>query len=105
MTDDCCGTGKPNGHYDLAVIGAGSAGFSAAITAAVFTVAASRIDRRQLFQLVQNEKLMDVPCMQDQIHIGFRQQIYPLAGKTEALGAQFDLVGRLFPADVNHGPP
>ncbi len=24
---------KPNGHYDLAVIGAGSAGFSAAITA------------------------------------------------------------------------
>lgn len=34
MTDDCCGTGKPNGHYDLAVIGAGSAGFSAAITAA-----------------------------------------------------------------------
>lgn len=34
MTDDCCGTGKPNGRYDLAVIGAGSAGFSAAITAA-----------------------------------------------------------------------
>lgn len=34
MTDDCCGTGKRNGHYDLAVIGAGSAGFSAAITAA-----------------------------------------------------------------------
>ena len=34
MTDDCCGAGKANGHYDLAVIGAGSAGFSAAITAA-----------------------------------------------------------------------
>lgn len=34
MTDDCCGTEKPNGRYDLAVIGAGSAGFSAAITAA-----------------------------------------------------------------------
>jgi mercuric reductase len=34
MTDECCGTGKPNGRYDLAVIGAGSAGFSAAITAA-----------------------------------------------------------------------
>ena len=34
MTDDCCGSGKPKGHYDLAVIGAGSAGFSAAITAA-----------------------------------------------------------------------
>ncbi len=34
MTDDCCGPGKSNGHYDLAVIGAGSAGFSAAITAA-----------------------------------------------------------------------
>jgi mercuric reductase len=34
MTDDCCGTGKSNGHFDLAVIGAGSAGFSAAITAA-----------------------------------------------------------------------
>src|SRR5258708_14316907 len=32
---DCCATGaKPNGHYDLAVVGAGSAGFSAAITAA-----------------------------------------------------------------------
>lgn len=33
---DCCapGTKKSNGHYDLAVIGAGSAGFSAAITAA-----------------------------------------------------------------------
>src|SRR5713101_3671795 len=33
---DCCasGAGKPNGRYDLAVIGAGSAGFSAAITAA-----------------------------------------------------------------------
>ena len=32
---DCCETnGKPNGQYDLAVIGAGSAGFSAAITAA-----------------------------------------------------------------------
>lgn len=33
---DCCTTtkGKKNGHYDLAVIGAGSAGFSAAITAA-----------------------------------------------------------------------
>ena len=34
MTADCCGTGPSNGHYDLAVIGAGSAGFSAAITAA-----------------------------------------------------------------------
>lgn len=34
MTDECCGTGKSNGRYDLAVIGAGSAGFSAAITAA-----------------------------------------------------------------------
>lgn len=34
MTDECCGNGKPNGRYDLAVIGAGSAGFSAAITAA-----------------------------------------------------------------------
>ncbi len=33
---DCCAdkTGKSNGHYDLAVLGAGSAGFSAAITAA-----------------------------------------------------------------------
>jgi len=32
---DCCGNNKPaNGRYDLAVIGAGSAGFSAAITAA-----------------------------------------------------------------------
>lgn len=32
---DCCETnGKPNGQYDLAVIGAGSAGFSAAIAAA-----------------------------------------------------------------------
>jgi mercuric reductase len=33
---DCCAPGakKPNGHYDLAVVGAGSAGFSAAITAA-----------------------------------------------------------------------
>ncbi len=32
---DCCAaTGKGNGGYDLAVIGAGSAGFSAAITAA-----------------------------------------------------------------------
>ncbi len=34
MTDECCGTGELNGRYDLAVIGAGSAGFSAAITAA-----------------------------------------------------------------------
>ncbi len=34
MTADCCDTGPSNGHYDLAVIGAGSAGFSAAITAA-----------------------------------------------------------------------
>src|SRR5579863_7324125 len=33
--DSCIsGTNKPNGRYDLAVIGAGSAGFSAAITAA-----------------------------------------------------------------------
>jgi mercuric reductase len=32
---DCCNTGgSPKGRYDLAVIGAGSAGFSAAITAA-----------------------------------------------------------------------
>lgn len=31
MNSDCC---TPNGEYDLAVIGAGSAGFSAAITAA-----------------------------------------------------------------------
>ncbi len=31
MTDDCC---PPKGDFDLAVIGAGSAGFSAAITAA-----------------------------------------------------------------------
>src|SRR5712691_13528115 len=33
---DCCAAGakKPNGHYDLAVVGAGSAGFSAAIAAA-----------------------------------------------------------------------
>ncbi|MAB11902.1 MAG: mercury(II) reductase [Hyphomonas sp.] len=36
MTDDCCTTGQTGrrGTYDLAVIGAGSAGFSAAITAA-----------------------------------------------------------------------
>ena len=34
MSDDCCVTDKPSGRYDLAVIGAGSAGFSAAITAA-----------------------------------------------------------------------
>ncbi len=34
MTAGCCGAGRLNGHYDLAVIGAGSAGFSAAITAA-----------------------------------------------------------------------
>ncbi len=35
MTDDCCTTGQTGrrGTYDLAVIGAGSAGFSAAITA------------------------------------------------------------------------
>ena len=35
--DDCCAPANsksPNGAYDLAVIGAGSAGFSAAITAA-----------------------------------------------------------------------
>ncbi|HEX9808795.1 MAG TPA: mercury(II) reductase [Alphaproteobacteria bacterium] len=32
---DCCDAGrKANGHYDIAVVGAGSAGFSAAITAA-----------------------------------------------------------------------
>src|SRR5918999_821451 len=30
----CCSTGRRNGGFDLAVIGAGSAGFSAAITAA-----------------------------------------------------------------------
>lgn len=34
MSEDCCVTGLQNGQYDLAVIGAGSAGFSAAITAA-----------------------------------------------------------------------
>ncbi|MGH7124557.1 MAG: FAD-dependent oxidoreductase, partial [Stellaceae bacterium] len=34
MADCCTVGGKPNGRYDLAVIGAGSAGFSAAITAA-----------------------------------------------------------------------
>ncbi len=34
MTAECCDAGPSNGHYDLAVIGAGSAGFSAAITAA-----------------------------------------------------------------------
>lgn len=36
MTDNCCTTGQSGrrGGYDLAVIGAGSAGFSAAITAA-----------------------------------------------------------------------
>src|SRR5260370_8333405 len=34
MTDCCAMSGKPNGRYDLAVIGAGSAGFSAAIAAA-----------------------------------------------------------------------
>ena len=34
MSATCCPPPKPNGHYDLAVIGAGSAGFSAAITAA-----------------------------------------------------------------------
>ena len=34
MNADCCGAEKPNGRCDLAVIGAGSAGFSAAITAA-----------------------------------------------------------------------
>ena len=34
MSKTCCPPPKQNGHYDLAVIGAGSAGFSAAITAA-----------------------------------------------------------------------
>ncbi len=34
MNDNCCPPGPENGGYDLAVIGAGSAGFSAAITAA-----------------------------------------------------------------------
>ena len=34
MSETCCPPPKQNGHYDLAVIGAGSAGFSAAITAA-----------------------------------------------------------------------
>ena len=34
MSATCCPPPKQNGHYDLAVIGAGSAGFSAAITAA-----------------------------------------------------------------------
>jgi mercuric reductase len=34
MADCCTIGGKPNGRYDLAVVGAGSAGFSAAITAA-----------------------------------------------------------------------
>lgn len=33
MNTPCCPPPKPNGHFDLAVIGAGSAGFSAAITA------------------------------------------------------------------------
>ena len=34
MSETCCPPANKNGHYDLAVIGAGSAGFSAAITAA-----------------------------------------------------------------------
>ncbi len=34
MSKTCCPPPNHNGHYDLAVIGAGSAGFSAAITAA-----------------------------------------------------------------------
>ncbi len=34
MSKTCCPPPKRNGHYDLAIIGAGSAGFSAAITAA-----------------------------------------------------------------------
>lgn len=34
MSDTCCAPPRRNGRYDLAVIGAGSAGFSAAITAA-----------------------------------------------------------------------
>lgn len=34
MSDTCCTPPQRNGRYDLAVIGAGSAGFSAAITAA-----------------------------------------------------------------------
>ena len=34
MSNTCCPPTEPNGQYDLAVIGAGSAGFSAAITAA-----------------------------------------------------------------------
>ena len=34
MNTTCCPPPKQNGHYDLAVIGAGSAGFSAAIAAA-----------------------------------------------------------------------
>ena len=34
MSMDCCATDTANGRYDLAVVGAGSAGFSAAITAA-----------------------------------------------------------------------
>ncbi len=34
MSETCCAPPRRNGHYDLAVIGAGSAGFSAAITAA-----------------------------------------------------------------------
>ncbi len=34
MSQSCCPPPKQDGHYDLAVIGAGSAGFSAAITAA-----------------------------------------------------------------------
>jgi mercuric reductase len=35
IDDHCCvDNGKPAGSYDLAVIGAGSAGFSAAIAAA-----------------------------------------------------------------------
>ncbi len=34
MSETCCPPSNQNGHYDLAIIGAGSAGFSAAITAA-----------------------------------------------------------------------
>ncbi|MGH6660258.1 MAG: FAD-binding protein, partial [Rhodospirillales bacterium] len=34
MSDCCAGKDRTNGRYDVAVIGAGSAGFSAAITAA-----------------------------------------------------------------------
>ena len=55
MKDDCC---APKGNFDLAVIGAGSAGFSAAITAAAAkqpglheTIAAARPDQQRRLAL------------------------------------------------------